>query len=111
MAVVYITSDYQQMQELKHTIHVKKVVQYYNIVMKAKNVNISVQIQRMVAKKNSLPKKPMKNTVFTRMLKVNKEWNFEWTEKDFDEIICCLSSYDQNIINDFFTKKNINEFQ
>ena len=29
------------------------------------------------------------------MLKVNKEWNFEGTEKDLDKIICCLTSYDQ----------------
>ena len=30
-----------------------------------------------------------------KMLKTNKEWNYKGTESDLNEIICCLSSYDQ----------------
>ena len=32
-AVLYITSDYQHMQELKHTIHVKEVVHGEKIIL------------------------------------------------------------------------------
>ena len=47
-----------------------------HLVMKAQNVNTSVQIQRKVAKKNSLLKKPMKNPAFTRKFHV-----LLWTAK------------------------------
>ena len=38
-----------------------------------------------------------------KMLKVNKEWNFEGAQKELNEIICCLSSYDQK----FFPQVNV----
>ena len=42
------------------------------------------------------------------MEKVNKEWSFEGTEKDLNEIICCLSSYDQKFFPQVFVKdKNL----
>ena len=101
-----------------------------HLVMKAQNVNTSVQIQRKVAKKNSLhaQKAHEKSCIYQevpcpsvnceeviafkdvdnhmeqshKMLKVNKEWNFEGTEKDLNEIICCLSSYDQKFYPQVF---------
>ena len=39
-----------------------------------------------------------------KMLEVNKEWNFEGTEKDLNETICCLSSYDQKFFPQVFVK-------
>ena len=43
-----------------------------------------------------------------KMEKVNKEWNFEGTEKDLNETICCLSSYDQKFFPQVFVKdKNL----
>ena len=107
-----------------------------HLVMKAQNVNTSVQIQRKVAKKNSLhaQKAHEKSCIYQevpcpsldckeimtfkgvddhmkqchKMLEVNKEWNFEGTEKDLNETICCLSSYDQKFFPQVFVKdKNL----
>ena len=41
-----------------------------------------------------------------KMLKVNKEWNFKGTKEDLDEIICCLSNYDQKFFPQAFVKEN-----
>ena len=41
-----------------------------------------------------------------RMLKVEKMWNFQGIGKDLDEIICCLSSYDQKFFPQAFVKEN-----
>ena len=42
------------------------------------------------------------------MLKVNKEWNFKGTEKDLNETICCLSSYNKKFFPQVFVKdKNL----
>ena len=43
-----------------------------------------------------------------KMLEVNKEWNFEGTEKDLNETICCLSSYGEKFFSQVFVKdKNL----
>ena len=43
-----------------------------------------------------------------KLLKVDKEWNFDRAEEDFNEIICCLSSYDQKFFPQVFVKdKNL----
>ena len=42
------------------------------------------------------------------LLKVNKEWNFDGTEQDLNEIICCMSTYDQKFFPQVFVKdKNL----
>ena len=42
------------------------------------------------------------------LLKVNKEWNFNGTEQELNEIICQLSSYDQKFFPQVFVKdKNL----
>ena len=42
------------------------------------------------------------------MLKVNKEWNFKGTEKDLNETMCCLSSYNKKFFPQVFVKdKNL----
>ena len=38
------------------------------------------------------------------MLKVDKEWNFDGTKKDLDEIICCISKYDKKFYPQVFVK-------
>ena len=46
-----------------------------------------------------------------KMLKVNKEWDFEGTEKDLNETICCLSSYDQKFFPQVFVKDKMLHFK
>ena len=39
-----------------------------------------------------------------KLLKVDKEWNFDGTKKDLDEIICCISKYDKKFYPQVFVK-------